>query len=174
VLKDGGIFRITAPNIDLHYQAYLRKDRSFFYWTRNYDEVTQYRKVFLKHPLSQASIQQLFLYEFATHVTEIFVDSIDTPLSDKSIDEIFRNMEYETALNTIISNCSLEKQRKYPGNHINWWNRNKVIGFLKRSGFQKVYISGFGQSLAPVLRDLQYFDNTHPKISLYIEAEASK
>ena len=174
VLKGGGIFRITAPNIDLHYQAYLRNDRHFFYWAKNYDKVNQYSKVHLNQPLSQASTQQLFLYEFATHVSEIFSDSIDNSLSDENVDEIFREMKFEKALDSIVSKCSLEKQRKYPGNHINWWNRDKVIDYLRRSGFKKVYISGYGQSMAAVMRDVEYFDNTHPRISLYIEAEASK
>jgi predicted SAM-dependent methyltransferase len=174
VLKDGGIFRVTAPNIDLHYEAYLSDDRHFFYWTKNYEKPEQYKKVFLKGPLSQASTQQLFVYEFATHVSEIFADSIDEPLSDDQIDKIFRDMAFEKALDFIISKCSLEKQRKYPGNHINWWNHDKVIEFLKRSGFDNVYISGCGQSRAAVMRDLEYFDNTHPRISLYVEAKAAK
>ncbi|MGD8567764.1 MAG: methyltransferase domain-containing protein [Gammaproteobacteria bacterium] len=173
VLKTGGIFRITAPNIDLHYQAYLSNDRHFFYWTKNYQSAYQYRKVHLRQPLSQASTQQLFLYEFATHVSEIFSDSIDNPLSDAEIDKIFQSMEFSKALDSIVSRCSLDKQRKYPGNHINWWNRDKVINFLQRCGFKKIFISGYGQSIAAVMRDTEYFDNTHPKISLYIEAEAT-
>jgi predicted SAM-dependent methyltransferase len=172
VLKHGGVFRVTAPNIDLHYQAYLRNDRHFFYWTKYYNKVSQYQKVHLKQPLSGVSTQQLFLYEFATRASQIFADSIDNPLSDDNVDQIFRDMDFEKALNSIVSKCSLEKQRKYPGNHINWWNRDKVIDYLKRSGFKKIYISGYGQSIAAVMRDLEYFDSTHPKISLYIEAEA--
>jgi len=79
-------------------------------------------------------------------------------------------MEYEEALNHCISKCSLEVQKKYPGNHINWWNKDKLFRMLRMAGFENIYLSGYGQSLSPVLRNTWIFDNTHPKLSLYIEA----
>jgi len=172
ILKDGGVFRVTVPDVDLHYRAYKNNDRDYFYWKEHYKQPKHYKKVFLKKPLSDASIQQLFLYEIATHVSDIFSDSINESLSDKDVDAIFNSMNYKDALNYIVSKCSFEKQNKYPGNHINWWNKNKVIEFLEKAGFKNINISGYGQSCAEVLRDLEYFDNTHPKISLYVEAEA--
>jgi hypothetical protein len=41
---------------------------------------------------------------------------------------------------------------------------------LRESGFTEIYRSGYGQSFSPVMRDVDLFDNTHPKISLYMEA----
>ena len=41
---------------------------------------------------------------------------------------------------------------------------------LRDAGFKKVYKSGYGQSYAPPLRSVEYFDNKHPKMSLYMEA----
>jgi hypothetical protein len=41
---------------------------------------------------------------------------------------------------------------------------------LSKAGFNKIYLSGYGQSYCHVLRDVMFFDNTNPKIALYIEA----
>ena len=53
---------------------------------------------------------------------------------------------------------------------MNWWNEKKTIAMLKEAGFKQIYRSGYGQSLCPVLRNINFFDKTHPKNSLYIEA----
>lgn len=79
-------------------------------------------------------------------------------------------MDYEEALNYCCSKCSIEIQKKYPGNHINWWNKKKIFFILEKAGFKKICLSGYGQSFCPILRDISFFDNTHPKISLYVEA----
>jgi len=41
---------------------------------------------------------------------------------------------------------------------------------LRKAGFSKIFLSGYGQSFSPVLRNTDLFDNTHPEISLYVEA----
>jgi hypothetical protein len=41
---------------------------------------------------------------------------------------------------------------------------------LKNAGFENIYLSGYGQSFSPVLRNIYFFDNTHPKVSLNVEA----
>ena len=41
---------------------------------------------------------------------------------------------------------------------------------LKLAGFEEVYKSAYCQSKSPILRDPIFFYNTHPDISLYVEA----
>jgi hypothetical protein len=41
---------------------------------------------------------------------------------------------------------------------------------LNESSRKQQNVSGWGQSVIPPLRDTNLFDNTHPKISLYVEA----
>jgi hypothetical protein len=67
-------------------------------------------------------------------------------------------------------NLPPELQQKYPGNHVNWWTKEKVHASLTRAGFSNVYVSAYGQSFAAPLRDTNYFDNTQPRISFYVEA----
>lgn len=143
ILKKNGIFRVTAPNIDLDYRAYKERDRHYFYW--------------LEEPYS---VQQLFRSHFATSAS----------ISDSELNEIFGKMEYEKALDYCISKCSVEEQKKHPGNHINWWNAKKLFRTLETAGFRNILLSSYGQSFSPVLRETMLFDNCHPKISFYMEA----
>jgi hypothetical protein len=170
ILKRGGIFRITAPNIDLDYRAYKDNDRYYFYWIDCYDNPKDFKRVKLNKSLSESSIQQILLYHFAASASMIHVDSSAERIDDKQLDSLFREMKYEDALNYCVSKCSIETQKNYPGNHINWWNKDKVFKMLEKAGFCKIYLSGYGQSFSPVLRNIMYFDNTHPKVSLYVEA----
>ena len=120
--------------------------------------------------LSEASIQQIFLGHFATSLSPLRICGSPERISDEELDRIFGEMEYEEALNYCTSKCSLEIQKKNPEEHINWWNEKKAFRMLKEAGFEETYRSGYGQSFCPVLRNTSLFDNTHAKISLYMEA----
>ena len=63
----------------------------------------------------------------------------------------------------------MEIQAKYPGNHVNWWNRDKVTRMLRQCPFDQISLSGYAQSVAPVLRNTRYFDKTRPEMSIYVE-----
>ena len=41
---------------------------------------------------------------------------------------------------------------------------------LKQAGFSNAYVSAYGQSHAPVMRNVLYFDYRRPNMSLYVEA----
>ena len=170
ILKKGGFLRVTTPNIDLDFRAYQENDRHYNYWIDSYSIPKRYQQLKLNKPMNKASIQQIFLYHFATTASTLVVDGSPERISDEELDRAFREMEYEEALNYCISKCSLGVQKKYVGYHINWWNKDKVFRMLRIAGFDNIYLSHYGQSFAPVLRNTLYFDNTHPKISLYVEA----
>ena len=57
-----------------------------------------------------------------------------------------------------------------PGNHVSWWDYNKLKQYLYEAGFKTIYRSGYGQSRSWWMRDLRYFDQTYPQISVYVEA----
>ncbi|MEZ5083103.1 MAG: methyltransferase domain-containing protein [Bacteroidales bacterium] len=170
ILKKGGIIRLTAPDIDLHYKAYRKNDLDFYYWKEKYVKKKDYSRAKLNQPLNTASIGQLFLQKLATSASMLHVDGIKERINDEELKRIFEELPYEEALDYCCSKCPVEIQKKYPGNHVNWWNREKAMNMLKKAGFQDINISGHGQSQAPVLRNTRLFDSTHPKISLYVEA----
>ena len=170
VLKKGGTFRVTTPNIELEYRAYSENDRSYFYWIDMYSKPNNYNRIKIKEPMTKASIQQIFLWNFASITSELVIDETVKKISDKELDEVFSTLSFEDALNYCTSRCPLDAQMNYPGYHLNWWNEKKTVRMLKLAGFEDIYKSGYGQSFSPVLRNTILFDNTHPKISLYMEA----
>jgi predicted SAM-dependent methyltransferase len=170
ILKPGGRLRVTMPDIDLDVRAYRENDREFFYWTRMYSDPKEYRRAKYNRPLSEATIQQLFLSHFAFSASTLHADGAPRRIDDAEVDRVFREMPATEALDYCVSRCSLDVQKKYPGNHINWWNGEKALRMLDEAGFSDVYRSAYGQSRAAVLRNTDYFDSTHPKLSLYVEA----
>jgi predicted SAM-dependent methyltransferase len=170
ILKKGGILRITTPNVNLDYRAFVDNDRNYFYWIDNYSKSGEIERIKIIKPMNQSSLEQIFLYHFAGNVSMLHKHGAKERISDEELKNLFSNKSFEEALNYCTSKCDLDIQLKYPGNHINWWNPEKMEKMFKKSGFEHIYISGYGQSFSPVLRNVALFDNTHPKISLYMEA----
>jgi hypothetical protein len=64
----------------------------------------------------------------------------------------------------------LEFDVHHPGDHLSWWNAEKLIRQLQQAGFTVAEKSAYGQSRSHFMRDLRWFDTTYPQISLYVEA----
>ncbi|MDD4858991.1 MAG: methyltransferase domain-containing protein [Dehalococcoidales bacterium] len=168
ILKKGGYLRLTTPDADLYCRAYMEKDPYFFYERQISPDPKAWK------PSGFWSIQQAFLYEFASSLSTMYIyGQSPVRLDEAEVDQIFREMKLEDALSYCTSKCLLEIQKQHPSDHINWWNYGKLCAMLKAAGFAKIYRSGYGQSHCPVLRDTSLFDSTHPKISIYVEAVKS-
>jgi len=153
-LKPNGCLRLTTPDMELFYGAYVRNDIDFWYWRGRYD---------------RASIHQLFLSHFAGQLSEINPDnSAHTKYTDDEIKAVFSTLEMTDAFEFFSGQCVYNP--KHAGNHINHWTHDKVFSFLHDAGFSQCNRSAYGQSSSPPLRDTTLFDNTHPRISLYVES----
>jgi len=155
MLKKGGIFRISTPNMALDYRAYLRNDRSFFYW--------------FGEDLS-ISIEQAFLFHVASQLSTIHEDGLPERMTDAQFRELLGNNDMATALDLCASRCSIELHKKHRQNHINWWTPPKLEAMLRKAGFETIYLSQREQSAAPVMRNTTYFDNEDNKFVMYMEA----
>jgi predicted SAM-dependent methyltransferase len=154
MLKDGGIFRISVPNIDLDYRAYLDNDITFFYW-------------FGDTPIT---IEQAFLFHVATQLSSLSSTEVEEKLSDTEFREILENNTMQEALDQCAGRCSLSVQRMNRQDHINWWNSEKLENMLHEAGFSIVYPSAPEQSASPVMRNETYFDNEDNRFVMYMEA----
>ena len=169
-LRPGGVLRVTCPNIDLDHRAWRTGDRSHFYWAAMYSRRRHMRRAKVRSPMNEASLEQLFLHHFVGSASTLHADGVDDPMSDDEVRRVFDELPYEQALDACVRRGSMHVQAKYPGNHINWWNPAKVERALAQAGFERIVHSAYGQSRAAVLRNTDLFDNTHPKISLYVDA----
>jgi len=168
ILKPGGGIRLTAPDAWLEFQAYQRNDIEYWFWVKTRSQPGTWEQQY-KMPLSRASIHQLFLHHYASQLSEIDIDEDpQKKYSDSEISDFFSKHPDVSSLEFFTKQCKFNPD--HPGSHINWWTREKATSFLKEAGFTAPYVSGFGQSVFPPLRDTSYFDGTHSKISLYVEA----
>lgn len=153
-LKPGGAIRLTTPDADLGFKAFMRNDLSYWHWW---------------YPFKNPSIPQYFLHHYASQLCEIDPDeSPQKKYSDSEIISIFHNDPKVETIDFFTRQCKYNPQ--YPGSHINWWTGDKLIKFLIRAGFSAPYRSGWGQSVFRPLREVALFDNTFPSMSLYVEA----
>jgi predicted SAM-dependent methyltransferase len=155
-LQPGGYFRITCPDMDLEYEAFSRGDDSFWKWPNAYG-------------VFNTSIEQKFLDHFATALTVTHPDKSIKKYTDHEIRDIFSNMSKENAFNFIVNQVPPDLQKNSPGDHINWFNTNKIMHMLKEVCFDHIYESRYRQSQCPMLRNIHLFDTTCPELSLYVE-----
>ncbi len=169
VLKPDGVFRVTTPDALLEYRAYKERDWAFYSWRDFYSRPGNYEHL-IRIPLNQASIQQLFLYRIASHVSTLHVASKTERLEDVQVDALFSSLPLGDALDYCTNRCDPLLQYHYPSNHISWWSSEKMIRALHEAGFREAYRSGYGQSFAPPMRNTRLFDKMIPAVSLYVEA----
>jgi SAM-dependent methyltransferase len=169
ILKKGGLFRITVPNTESDYRAYVARDLSYFSWRETFSIKAIQEHLRYKIPLNKASIHQVFLAHFATNASTIHCDGAPNPISDEELQLIVSSMPFADALNRCTSRCSVEKQRLYPQNHINWWSHHKFDRMLHKAGFRNVYVVGHHQSVSPVFR-LRGFDDLWSEVAMHVEA----
>jgi SAM-dependent methyltransferase len=169
-LKPGGTLRIVCPDIDLAWRAYREGDRDYFYWQHYYSRPEAMARAHYRAPLDRASLEQLLVSHFASNASSLHSDGVANPLTDEEVRRLIAEKPQAEALDAIAARADLGIQKRYPGNHINWWNEAKVTAALRRAGFTAIWRSAYGQSRCPPLRDTRHFDTTHPKFSLYVEA----
>lgn len=148
ILKKGGIIRITCPDQELALKAYIRNDHLFFYFNPK-------NKIF---PMELLFLERFFPIRKGARFTNSDMKFLRIQFLRKDISKGYKKI-YERF-----------DKSSAPEKHRNWWTYDKLHNHLKKAGFQIVYRSAYGQSASPVLRDTYYFDSTHPKISLYMEA----
>jgi hypothetical protein len=167
-LKPGGFLRVTTgPDADSDHAAMQRGDASWFYWD---EEVSRsgWQRDYVQPPVA-VSLKQRWLFDFASAASKNCRHPAKRKFDDSEIDDVLRTSNsFESALDTFAN--SVDFQPDHPGLHVSWWTHGKTIRMLREAGFKTVYRSGYGQSHCPVLRNTWYFDNTHPQISLYVEA----
>jgi SAM-dependent methyltransferase len=147
ILKRGGVFRVTCPNAALAVRAWRRKDRH--YYLKQAGRPIGYMLLgdtsLVTHPENSTRIKPDDAEGFLTQHADVF-DALDeaSRLSDRVLQDRI-------------------------GAHVNWFTPQKLSRFLSGAGFDRVYVNGYAQSIAPVLRDTRYFDRTDPHMTCYVD-----
>jgi predicted SAM-dependent methyltransferase len=155
VLQPGGYFRISCPNIDLYVRAFLEKDLEFFHYRHH----AHYAAAGI-----QDSVAGLFLDVFATDI-----GSRPKPYTYEDVRASMETHGIEQALDRYSAEAPYDYAKSHF--HVNWFNPAKLTRMLGAAGFKQIYVSSFGQSFCPAMRDIKMFDLGDPKISLYVECK---
>lgn len=163
----GGVFRIvTGPCADLDWDALIRADKDWWFWFKDIDF-----KKSIKKEMEPMTIYDQWLYTVATP---------RSPYSETECEKKYDSIEIRKMVesnknspHSILDALtrSLAFNHTSAGDHISWWNYDKLRDFLKKAGFTNIYRSAYGQSTSMLMRDLRYFDQTYPQVSVYIEAK---
>ena len=170
ILKPGGVFRVVVPNNELDYIAYINNDKHFFYWIEMFSKPELYKFLHLNMPLNQTSLEQIVLVHFAANASTIHIDGAPERITDEQFKDIIQKHKLEDAFDICVEKCSVEKQKLYRQNHINWWTNQKLKFMLENAGFKTVYKLSCYQSSTPVMRNKDYFDKYWNNIALFMEA----
>lgn len=165
ILKPGGVFRLTAPDIDLGLRAMRKRDYSYYGQGQFLRGGVHREAVF--GPRAQRKPIEWFVLENCSLLVHNDNSTCLTPEECiaflASDPDVYKTLDRASEL----SDRSLNEKLAV---HVNWFNPAKIARMLKAAGFSEVLPSSYGQSVSPVLRDVRHFDNTNPSVSWYIDA----
>jgi len=165
VLQPGGVLRIvTGPDADTDFAALLRRDMRWWYF---YDDA-DYAAAIEEH--GAMKLADKWLLHVATPRSLYSATPCDRKYSGKEIEDLVESQWSDPAKILDQLTGGLEFDVRFPGNHLSWWNADKIMKRLRAAGFANVEKSAYGQSRSHFMRDLTWFDTTYPQISVYVEA----
>jgi predicted SAM-dependent methyltransferase len=153
VVKPGGVFRVTVPDIELYFDNYDAKHLFFFNWIRS------------KNIYSYDSWLRFITREFAGAVVDDYSDGELLALyADLGRDAYLEKFQLE-------QNQCADVSKNIPDIHKSFWTHAKMIGFLKEAGFKDAYkTERFGSRIGDFADpNSTSFNYTRPGISLYVE-----
>jgi hypothetical protein len=140
-LVQGGGFRIVVPDADLIYEKLAKGDVSFFrnWMERDNVSLAEAFRVLIGHPRDPLDEDE-FRQKLATLPKMAFLDWCK------------EGLEYDL-------------QRT--GEHINWFNFEKMKSMLQQAGFSQIHLSAAQQSIFYEARGLRF--DTRPSYSLHVD-----
>ena len=158
VLEVNGVFRIVCPDINIFINSYFRKDLDYLVKTSQ-----------KKADFSQ-SMEQMLIAQFGSALSDLVIDCGVQKIGSREFRQNVTKKNIYRSMDEYLKQIPREIVRKFPRNHDSWWTESKMIALLNECGFENAYPTRFGQSHAPEMRDIKYFDTTHVQESLYVEA----
>lgn len=146
-LKPGGVVRLTMPDYDLAFDALCNNNIDFFY-PYDGDLYKRFLRIISGHYNDRESKE-----EFDGNFQKMTKEELGDHYTDK------------ITLNIVKENGH--------GWHANWWNFEKTAKMLSKAGFSEIYKSQPQKSISEDMRG-KYFDYTHPKLSLFVDARKNE
>lgn len=146
ILKAGGGVRVSMPNIDPAYDAFLNNDIDFF----------------IKNTCNVPTHTTL-LDKFSRYFSS--VDKSEYP----NIEKDFKALSKNVFLDKYTNDIDYRTLNRDFGDHMNWFNQEKLFRLFAQSGFKNIKLSKCKESEFDEMRGKE-FDNTYQGNSIYVEA----
>lgn len=148
-LNPGGVLRISVPDMDKAFKAYLESDWHFF----DSGEIS-----LIGNSLERRLVNFFASYKIGEYSGGPIIDDKVVRCNIESLDKL-----------SFVKWCSslIPKEAEYLA-HINGFNYEKVAYILRIAGFEKIYRSSYRTSVDIEMRGKK-FDN-RPNSSLFVEA----
>ena len=162
VLKPGAMLRIVCPDAALFVQTLRLQNVSYWRWRRRF---------FASEKADCSDVNQVRLEDFVVREVATrrcrFVKGCVDPLEPEEVQRRFLGLDEAAFLDSLTEGLQFDPSRP---DHITWWSEAKLMRALRDAGFQNCYVSRQGQSMSPPMTNLNLFDRTQPRASLYVEA----
>ena len=165
-LKKGGVLRITCPDASILYDACKNKDYSYFADQINFYSLKENYKHQYKNSLLNAEIEDLLVDVIATSRCNLRLNSVE-PVDTLTIKEKLESISKNEFLDWLTEKLLFDPKRA--GEHITWWDYDKLKAVCKDAGFVDIKKSAYLQSSIGAMRIPNLFDSRHPHKSFYIE-----
>jgi len=150
VLSEKSIVRFVVPDIMLYFEAYEKKDASFFDWIRS------------SGSYSYDSWLRLIVRQFASPIVDKF--------SDKEIYDLYHNKSLNEFLDFFEKKVNEITDENYlwPQIHKSWWSKERFANELKLAGFSDIKHVSQNESYDNIFLG-KSLNTTRPYMSLFIE-----
>lgn len=175
-LRKSGVFRVAVPNADLFYFSVVRGDPSPILFRNKFFKshgvafesgVTGLEPI--PYLIREIATPRSFVWSlpgqhrrYSNNTENTYF--IDTEKAKEKLEILSKSEFYDYLCN------DLSFRPQHAGDHINWWNYDKIAQFLTRGGFENILVSSFLGSVTLQMREWPHFDSTRPMMSLYVEA----
>ena len=168
-LKDDGTFRVTCPDVGKCYSAYMSGDAEYIgNWLANKGKRERFK--------TQHGLGEQFVFIFASYLSTFNGQRGVRHYSEREITEIFKTKGKEEALTFFTDECqrtAIHLQEETPGNHVSWWDFDKIKNLMESVGFKDVKQKEFNESDYEVFQNFDELnkDNvTQRPYTVFVEA----
>jgi len=172
MLKGGGAFRVTCPDIGKCYNSYMSGDKDYIgNWLANLNA----RPMFKTYGLGEQ-----FVFIFAGYLSRFSKRNGEDGVNyytEEAIEKIFKRLSKADALNYFTEECQKEAihlQEKTPGNHVSWWDFDKIKSLMESVGFVNVSQKVFNESNYEVFENFDELNKDsvlQKDYTVFVEAE---
>ena len=159
VLKKGGVLRISTPDAKFLYDVSQFKN-SYWTWRKHWFEDADN----VEENLDTSKLSQIdyFIKEIATPKSPYYKNKISNIPTDLD----FNNYSYNELVNLL--NKNLQFRYEFSGDHIKYWDFDKVYNLGQKCGFKEIINSKYLGSVSELMRRDE-FDQKAVMMSLYVD-----